>query len=145
MTGLSAVMTAVALLPRRARVSDASRSRTRLMAALETTTTTTRAADVLLGFIVGRGHWGMAVVDLGLAFSVVAFVTHFDLNSGVMSAPEFVASLAFSAVLVTAESFIHVIELRHGWVDPCVNPVTGLSADGEELLSRQTQVDCSNG
>ncbi len=35
MTGLSAAMTAVALLPRRARVSDASRSRTRRMAALD--------------------------------------------------------------------------------------------------------------
>jgi hypothetical protein len=35
MTGLSAAMTAVALPPRSLRVSDASRSRTRLMAAVD--------------------------------------------------------------------------------------------------------------
>ena len=35
MTGLSEAMTALALQPRRARVSDASRRRSRLMAALD--------------------------------------------------------------------------------------------------------------
>jgi hypothetical protein len=103
--------------------------------AVETATTTARAAGVLLGFIVDVGHWGMAVVGLGLAFSVVAFVTRFDAaTQAAMSAPEFAASLAFSAVLVTARTFIHVTELRHGWVDPYEVPVAtppGLSADGQ--------------
>jgi hypothetical protein len=66
----------------------------------------------------------------------VAFVTRFDAaTQAAMSAPEFVASLAFSAVLVTAGTVIHVSELRHDWVDPYEIPVpapSGSSADGQE-------------
>jgi hypothetical protein len=126
---------------------------------VETTTTTARAADVILGFIVDVGHWGVAVMGLGLAFSVVAFVTRFDAaTQAAMSAPEFVASLAFSAVLVTAGTVIHVSELRHDWVDRYEIPVpapSGSSADGQEpaavapaasgqLPSGQTQIEGSN-
>jgi hypothetical protein len=95
----------------------------------ETATTTATAADVILGFIVDVGHWGMAVIGLGLAFSIVAFVTRFDpATQGAMSAPEFIASLAFSSVVVTAGTFIHVIELRRGWVDPYELPPTASAA-----------------
>ncbi len=80
---------------------------------------TMRTAEIVLGYILRAGHWGMAIITSGIGFATVAMVTRLDaLTERAMSGPEFGATLAFSAVLVVVGACIHVSELRHRWVDP---------------------------
>lgn len=97
----------------------------------KTTTEMLGVAELIIGYIFKIGHWGMALIGIGMAFAVVALVTRLDGGTEqAMGSPEFVACLAFSAVVIVAGSLIHVSEIRQGWIDPYELPTNG-SAEPE--------------
>lgn len=83
----------------------------------EATAAQATAGEVLIRYILNVGHWGIAIASVGFAFAVTAVASRFDSPVDI-AAPEFIACLAFAAVICVVGGVMHIAELKYRWVDP---------------------------